>query len=109
MEQIPPLIHADRMPPKQILAKKPLDEDAIADLDSPSLSDTQVNPNICPRKNTGNKIINFRLLHPDQSNRKTWKTFSLWIWIRLSLLKKKSNWSKVMGKDMAVMKEVVSQ
>lgn len=52
MEQIPPLIHADRMPPKQILAKKPLDEDAIADLDSPSLSDTQVNTNIFDQEKT---------------------------------------------------------
>ncbi|CAG9770182.1 unnamed protein product [Ceutorhynchus assimilis] len=45
LEQIPPLLHADRMPPKaEMAARKPLDRDVIADLDSPSLSDTQIPP-----------------------------------------------------------------
>uniref|UniRef100_A0AAR5Q8U4 Uncharacterized protein n=1 Tax=Dendroctonus ponderosae TaxID=77166 RepID=A0AAR5Q8U4_DENPD len=45
LDQIPPLLHADRLPPKAgALLQKPLNTDIVADLDSPSLSDTQIAP-----------------------------------------------------------------
>ncbi|XP_050312085.1 uncharacterized protein LOC126747459 isoform X2 [Anthonomus grandis grandis] len=46
LEQIPPLLHADRCPPKANipLPKPSTIRHVIADLDSPSLSDTQIAP-----------------------------------------------------------------
>lgn len=46
MDQIPPLLHGGRAPPINLgnLARKPADIDVVADLDSPSLSDTQIPP-----------------------------------------------------------------
>lgn len=46
MDQIPPLLHAGRPPPINLenLARKSTNVDVIADLDSPSLSDTQIPP-----------------------------------------------------------------
>ncbi|KAL1502117.1 hypothetical protein ABEB36_007309 [Hypothenemus hampei] len=44
LDQIPPLLHGDRPPPKVDLPKKPIETDVVADLDSPSLSDTHIIP-----------------------------------------------------------------
>ncbi|KAF7285882.1 hypothetical protein GWI33_009360 [Rhynchophorus ferrugineus] len=61
MEQIPPLLRPDRIPPKDmsLIKSKPINRDVIADLDSPSLSDTQIPPSriIQPKEEEQSKFM----------------------------------------------------